>query len=1377
MNGGAVNYLKFLISGDSSQLETELNKSKRTVTGFVDGISSSMGKLGPMLGSLFAGLSIAGFVGKLVSVQREFDVLNSSLVTVTGSVAAAGREMAWIKTFAKETPFGLAQATEGFVKMKALGLNPTREALTSFGNTASAMGKDLMQMIEAVADASTGEFERLKEFGIKASKEGEQVAFTFQGVTTRVKNSAEEITSYLESIGNSAFGGAMERRAKTLDGAIAGLGDTWDEFFRTVNESTGFSDAAAKGVNLVTDAIDGLGSMINNNKGVVMAFVGGLGGVAVAAGVMAVASAIGAVKLAVLGLAGVLAANPITLSLLVGGAVAGAGIAVVNAYAKTATGIEEAIASLRSENERSEAALGRAMDGGRTAGADNIRKNIEARKEQIAKLRSELDMLNASSKGAGGGRGSVNPPLASEQAAKTAQAQAGAEKDLADIRRQLYGVNKDYLPQLQKLQALREKGSIGEAEYVELVNRLAKSNYKEAESSKARGGATKQMSNAYGNLVDQVQERIAQQQLETEQGEKLSESDKIRIKYQQDLKGDLAGLTAAQRSHIDVLLGALSAAEKENAARKEFLRLSEAERQRRLELAKAAEQTVTGLLEGNQQLRNENELIGLTATQQAKVLQLREEIALAVKEQHLAEMRRASDVTGFMSREQIALEQEIELRRERLGLLGEKGAREASKTVTDQIKSDWDDATRTMGRTLADYIMGGGKDAAQYLKRLFATLVLEPVVQYGANAAMGALGLGQQGKDVQSVLGGNNVGTTVLNNSGLIGAGYQAMFGASVGASSASLLGANAVGLLGGDAIGTLAAANGMWAGVATGAQAAAQAAIAANVALEAGTAVALEAGTLAAASGGAAAAGGGAAAAGGAGISGALAAVPVWGWIALAGIAILSQLDLGSRGANHSGAAASSSGAGNDASAAKIFGVTTGDWYGDVTKRHNPGAEVALAGTVGALEGVYNSLTKHAGETARQIDVLGAFVTNGVHKDEDAYGYGQIRDKVTGEILDSFTNRELGSDPEKAWETYVGQMGGLIVQQLKAADLPGWMNAELNKLGDDVTIEGLNGALQQIGALSSLFDSLTRNMNVFAGMTDNTFEKLINGLGGFETATQSLGAFYQEFYTESERAANTTRDVTAALATVGIAMPQTRAEFRDLVQANIALGDAGASTVTALIGVSGAFASVVPVADEAKAAVDSVTDVLSETLRSLLDERRSLEADFLRASGDQAGADWMLRDIATAGYTDAERAAWDMNEAIKTATQALDELTAKEAEKTTLQQSLAEITGKAGKTAQGVLEELMASVQAIESYRANLSGSIESMRLQTMTPDGRADYLRNKEQGLWSKLDTALTLSPWLRSCSKPFLTVSAPRLRCAAVWTAPRWQGSDSS
>jgi uncharacterized membrane protein YqgA involved in biofilm formation len=47
------------------------------------------------------------------------------------------------------------QFINAFIKLKALGLQPSKEALTSYGNTATAMGKSLDQMIEAVADAST----------------------------------------------------------------------------------------------------------------------------------------------------------------------------------------------------------------------------------------------------------------------------------------------------------------------------------------------------------------------------------------------------------------------------------------------------------------------------------------------------------------------------------------------------------------------------------------------------------------------------------------------------------------------------------------------------------------------------------------------------------------------------------------------------------------------------------------------------------------------------------------------------------------------------------------------------------------------------------------------------------------------------------------------------------------------------------------------------------------------------------------------------------------------------------------------------------------------------------------------------------------------
>jgi len=254
------------MAANVARLSKDMDAARRTVERTFGSIEKDVARLKDMIGGLFAGVSATMFVGKLVAVQREFDVLNSSLNTVTGSAAAAEREMAWLKQFAKETPFGLAQATQGFVKMQALGLNPTRAALTSFGNTASAMGKDLNQMIEAVADASTGEFERLKEFGIKAKKEGDNVSLTFQGVTTNIGNNAAEITAYLQAIGDNQFAGAMAERAKTLDGAIAGLGDTWDELFRTINTQPA-GGIIYDSVVLATNAIEDMITILNALNG------------------------------------------------------------------------------------------------------------------------------------------------------------------------------------------------------------------------------------------------------------------------------------------------------------------------------------------------------------------------------------------------------------------------------------------------------------------------------------------------------------------------------------------------------------------------------------------------------------------------------------------------------------------------------------------------------------------------------------------------------------------------------------------------------------------------------------------------------------------------------------------------------------------------------------------------------------------------------------------------------------------------------------------------------------------------------------------------------------------------------------------------------
>lgn len=222
-----------------------------------DALTGVMGKLA----GVFAAMKIVDAAAALIKTQRAFDKLNASLVTATGSVTNAAQAFGALQAFAASTPYGLQEVTKAFIQLRNLGLTPSERALNSYGNTASAMGKSLNQMVEAVADAATGEFERLKEFGIKAKQNGDQVSLTFQGVTTNIANNAATIEKYLIGLGETKFAGGMELQAKTLDGAISNLGDTWDMTKLAFSQS-GFGDGAMEGVLALSGALQDLQAIL-----------------------------------------------------------------------------------------------------------------------------------------------------------------------------------------------------------------------------------------------------------------------------------------------------------------------------------------------------------------------------------------------------------------------------------------------------------------------------------------------------------------------------------------------------------------------------------------------------------------------------------------------------------------------------------------------------------------------------------------------------------------------------------------------------------------------------------------------------------------------------------------------------------------------------------------------------------------------------------------------------------------------------------------------------------------------------------------------------------------------------------------------------------
>lgn len=230
---------------------------------------STTKKLAVSMKSAFAGISAALLVKDLFKTNIEIERLEASLVTVTGSAELAAVEFDKLRDFSKEVPGSLSEVTRSFIKLKAFGLDATIESMKSYANTAAALGYSTNQMVEAVADAITGEFERLKEFGITTKTIGDNVDVTFAGITKTIGKNAKEIQAYLLDLGKTNFAGAVDRQMKTLGGSISNLGVAWDNFL-DILLSTKTSNAISKSINFISKNLDDITSQLEKDSPMVL---------------------------------------------------------------------------------------------------------------------------------------------------------------------------------------------------------------------------------------------------------------------------------------------------------------------------------------------------------------------------------------------------------------------------------------------------------------------------------------------------------------------------------------------------------------------------------------------------------------------------------------------------------------------------------------------------------------------------------------------------------------------------------------------------------------------------------------------------------------------------------------------------------------------------------------------------------------------------------------------------------------------------------------------------------------------------------------------------------------------------------------------------
>lgn len=195
---------KMQIQKSSKELNKWAANANKKFKSVASTAAKTIGTLGVTLGSLAAGV---GF-----NEAFNMETYKAQLETATGDTEKAAEIMKYAINMANKTPFEGGALVEAAAKFEAMGMS-AEEWLGRAGDMAGATGKDIIQATEAIIDAQSGEWERMKEFGIKGVDDMDELV---QVMNSRFAGGMEKLSTTTKGMWSTVTGVAKNSLAKIV---------------------------------------------------------------------------------------------------------------------------------------------------------------------------------------------------------------------------------------------------------------------------------------------------------------------------------------------------------------------------------------------------------------------------------------------------------------------------------------------------------------------------------------------------------------------------------------------------------------------------------------------------------------------------------------------------------------------------------------------------------------------------------------------------------------------------------------------------------------------------------------------------------------------------------------------------------------------------------------------------------------------------------------------------------------------------------------------------------------------------------------------------------------------------------------------------------
>jgi GH24 family phage-related lysozyme (muramidase)/phage-related protein len=237
-------------------------------------VGAGIGAFNAVTGAIQTAIgAVQGFAGQIFNVTKDFQGFEASLKTfLKGNQQEIDKFVAGLEKFAATTPFELKDLQQAAIQNLATGAKPDQiiKDLKSIGDVAAGANANLKDLMEVYAKSRTEgrlQNEDIDQFtgrGVQLRAElAKMLGATEQEVRQLATDGKLEFRHLEEAIRRmsaqgGAYFGAMENKAKTLEGRLSNVNDTFYQFQKSIGQA--FEPLMNYGVQVFGDIVSGLTS-------------------------------------------------------------------------------------------------------------------------------------------------------------------------------------------------------------------------------------------------------------------------------------------------------------------------------------------------------------------------------------------------------------------------------------------------------------------------------------------------------------------------------------------------------------------------------------------------------------------------------------------------------------------------------------------------------------------------------------------------------------------------------------------------------------------------------------------------------------------------------------------------------------------------------------------------------------------------------------------------------------------------------------------------------------------------------------------------------------------------------------------------------------